>query len=90
MFVERRTRMRSMSSTSLLTLPAGRLSAPSLNLVRRPGFGAAQTDDRSRAAVLRAVDPVPAADTADTADTSADAANRPRVRRLVVFTGQLS
>jgi hypothetical protein len=66
MFVERRTRKRSMTSTAPLPVPAVP-SVPSLSLV-----------------------PAPRLASPDAPDPAAPAANRPRFRRLVVFTGQLS
>jgi hypothetical protein len=96
MFVERRTRMRSMTSTSPLTIAAD-LSVPSIPSLSlgRPRFAAAPLGapagdsaapaGRAFAAPLRR-----GSRPADPADPTASTPSRARFRRLVVFTGQLS
>jgi hypothetical protein len=76
-----------MTSTAPLTVPADPVvpiipSRPSLSLV--PAGAAALA---SRSGVPATASSVPAQ---GSPDSSAPAVNRPRFRRLVVFTGQLS
>ena len=88
-----------MTSTAPLPVSADP-ALPSLSLVPGPRLAvvpAGSPAAPSARAVLsaappagRPVAPRPVAPVPDPSDASAPAANRPRFRRLVVFTGQLS
>lgn len=81
-----------MTSTCLFT-PSALTASPSVASVSPPRFAATQLRSAGEgAAPSAALAPAPRAvpRSADAADPSVPVASRPRFRRLVVFTGQLS